>query len=280
MEKTLIDTLPKFLETLGLNEEPMGSYFTGSKPESGFSPKPMDLPTREKETENKVDWPTVFDNFSCALGHIWRARKKKTAACFSAEQFGCPGAAFWLGFNKPQVETIIHYVSTGIPDRMRGEHYCDSPDNLRQIFEYVDPPPAAARYCVFKPVSQFAGDDVPELVHFFTRPETLGGLHQLATYVTNDPEVVASPWSAACGSLVVWPRRYLAEGRPRAVLGGWDASARKFFKTDELSFTVPFDLFTSMLARFEDSFLKTKTWSTVRKKIDRSKKAWGEIKND
>jgi len=35
-----------------------------------------------------------------------------------------------------------------------------------------------------------------------------------------------------------------------------------------------------MLNRFDGSFLKSKTWSTVRKKIDRSKKAWGEIKDD
>ncbi|CAD7846807.1 MAG: hypothetical protein [Olavius algarvensis Delta 4 endosymbiont] len=275
-----VEKIPPFLETLGLTEEPLGSYFTDHRPDDGLAPAAMDLPTVEKERRNEIDWQAVFGNFSCALGHIWRARKKNLPACFSAEQFGCPGAAFWLGFNKPQVETIIHYVSTGIPDRMQGEHYCDSPDNLRRILEYIDPPAAAARYCVFKPLSLFAGDERPELVHFFTRPETLGGLHQLAAYVTSDPEVVVSPWSAACGSLVVWPRRYLAEGRLKAVLGGRDTSARKFFKTDELSFTVPMEMFTGMLTRFEGSFLKTKTWSLVRKKIDRSKKAWGEIKDD
>jgi len=31
-----------------------------------------------------------------------------------------------------------------------------------------------------------------------------------------------------------------------------------------------------MLERFEDSFLMTRTWSTVRKKISRSKRTWGE----
>jgi hypothetical protein len=64
--------------------------------------------------------------------------------------------------------------------------------------------------------------------------------------------------------------------RNKAVLGGWDPSARKFFKTDELSFTVPFEMFVEMLNRFETSFLKTETWPIVQKKIARSKKAWGE----
>ena len=276
MDKHTLDRLPQFLDILGLDEVPMGIFYTDKKPLDGFSPKPNDLPTREREIANEIDWQNVFGQFSCVLGNIWRARKKKTAAYFSAEQFGCPGGAFWLGFNKPQAETIIHYVSTGIPNWTDGELYCESPDELRRIFEYVDPRPAPKKFCVFKPVDQFTPDEEPELVSFFMRPESLSGLHQLAAFVTNNPEVVASPWGAACGNLVVWPLHYLSRGIDRAVLGGWDPSARKFFKTDELSFTVPLRMFQDMLHRFDASFLKTKTWSTVQKKIARSQKAWGE----
>jgi len=268
--------MSNFRETLGLDEEPMGLSYEDEKPFDGFSPKQLDLPTREKESRNEIDWQGVFAGFSCVMGHIWRARKKKTAAWFSAERFGCPGGAFWLGFNKPQAETIINYVSTGVPNWTTGELYCDSPDALRQIFDFIDPRPAPKKYCVIKPVSHFDENREPELVIFFVRPESLCGLHQLATFVTNDPEVVVSPWSAACGSLAVWPLHYLARGKRKAVIGGWDPSARKFFKTDELSFTVPAVMFQAMLARFEESFLTTKTWSTVRKKIERSRAAWGE----
>ncbi len=276
MDADVLKLLPNFLKTLGIDEEPMGLFYTDEKPGEGFSPKPMDLPTREKEMQNDIDWQAIFGQFSCAIGHIWRARKKKTAAYFSAKQFGCPGGAFWLGFNKPQAETIINYVSTGIPGWSEGELYCESPDALRRIFEYVDPRPAPGKYCVIQPLSLFKTGETPELVLFFLRPEALTGLHQLAAFVTNDPEVVASPWSAGCGSLAVWPLHYLAKKQNKAVLGGWDPSARKFYKTDELSFTVPFRMFTDMLVRYKESFLKNKVWSTVQKKIDRSKKAWGE----
>lgn len=276
MNPEVVKSLPKFLEVLGLDEAPMGIFFTNEKPVDGFSPKPMDLPMREKEMKNEIDWQAVFTQFSCVIGNIWRARKKKTMAYFSAEQFGCPGGAFWLGFLKPQAETIIHYVSTGIPNRMEGEFYCDSPDNLRQMFEYVDPKPASHKFCIFKPLNSFTEEENPELVTFFVRPEVLSGLHQLATFLTNDPEVVVSPWSAACGSLVAWPLHYLSKGLNKAVIGGWDPSARKFFKTDELSFTVPFGMFAEMTNRFDESFLKTSTWANVQKKITRSKKAWGE----
>jgi uncharacterized protein (DUF169 family) len=277
MNQKIAKSLPRFLEVLGLDEEPMGIFYSDEKPADGFSPKPTPLPTREAEIKNKIDWQAVFTQFSCVIGNIWRARKKKTAAYFSAEQFGCPGGAFWLGFLKPQTETIIHYVSTGIHNRMEGEFYCDSPDSLRQIFEYVDPRPASHKFCIFKFLSSFSKEENPELVTFFSRPEALSGLHQLATFVTNDPEVVVSPWSAACGSLVIWPLHYLSKGANKAVIGGWDPSARKFFKTDELSFTVPFKMFTEMINRFDESFLKTKTWTNVKKKINRSKKAWVKV---
>ena len=277
MDSQIVKDLPKFLEVLRLDEEPMGIFYTDEQPAEGFSPKPMDMPTKEKEAKNEIDWQSVFGQFSCAMGHIWRARKKKTTAYFSATQFGCPGGAFWLGFNKPQTETIIHYVSTGIPNWTEGEFYCDSPDELRRIFEYVDPRPAPKTYCVVKPISNFSENEDPELITFFTRPESLSGLHQLAAFVTNDPEVVVSPWGAGCGSAVIWPLHYLSKGENRAVIGGWDPSARKFFKTDELSFTVPLAMFGDMLNRFEESFLKTKSWATVQKKIERSKKIWGEL---
>jgi uncharacterized protein (DUF169 family) len=130
---------------------------------------------------------------------------------------------------------------------------------------------------VIKPVSALGSDETPELVAFFCRPEVLSGLHQLAFFMTNDPEVVVSPWSSGCGSLLAWPQKFLEQGKPRAVIGGWDPSARKFYKTDELSFTVPLEMFRKMLDRFEESFLKTETWSTVQKKILRSRRAWGEV---
>lgn len=277
MDIHIKSAVPDFIDILGITEEPMAMFFTDNKPANGYSPKPNDMPTREREENNEIDWPRVFGQFSCVIGNIWLARKKKTAAYFSSRQFGCPGGAFWLGFNKPQAETIIHYVSTGIPGQMQGEHYCDSPDTLRRIFEYVDPVPATNEYCVFKPVSQFSENETPLLVSFFTRPESLNGLHQLATYVTHDPEVVASPWSAACGSLVVWPLHYLKKGQNKAVIGGWDPSARKFFKPDELSFTIPFVMFSQMLDQYKNSFLMSKTWKNVHKKINKSKKAWNEF---
>jgi len=275
-EKEKETSLEAFMDAIGLAEGPMGMYYTDRQPPQGFSPKGGVLPTAAEEAEGKVDFGSLFSNFSCVLGNIWRARTKGTSAFFDKEHFGCLGGAFYLGFLKPQLEIIAHYVSSGIPGMMEGEHYLDSPEATRDFFAAIDPRPAPRQFCVFKPVSQFEGEETPEVVIFFARAEVISGLNQLATFVTNDMEVVYSPFGAGCSNIVTWPLKYLSQGKLKAVLGGWDPSDRKFLKTDEITFAVPYEMYLRMVARWPESFLTTNTWATVKKKIARSRKAWGE----
>ncbi len=272
--------LQAFLEALGLREEPMGMYYTDRQPTQGFSPKPGVLPTAAEEAEGKVDFGSLFADFSCVMGNIWRARTKGTSAFFDREHFGCLGGAFYLGFLKPQLEIIAHYVSSGIPGIMEGEHYLESPEATRDFFAAIDPRPAPKRFCVFKPLSRFDADETPEVVIFFARGEVIGGLNQLATFVTNDIEVVYSPFGAGCSNIVTWPLRYLAQGKLKAVLGGWDPSDRKFLKPDEITFAVPHEMYRRMINRWPESFLTNHTWANVKKKIARSRKVWGEDQDD
>jgi len=266
-----------FFDVLGLGEEPLGMYYSDARPAGAITPAAAILPSREDEAENRVDWAALHVNWSCVIGVLWRARHKQTAACFDREHFGCVGGAFYLGFLKPQLEAIVHFVSSGIPGQLEGEHYLESPRVVRDFFGRIDPRPAPARFCIFKPLSQFSDGEQPELVTFFSRPESIAGLNQLATFVTNDFEAVLSPFGAGCSNILTWPLRYLAEGKLKAVLGGWDPSDRKFLKPDEITFTVPAEMFNMMVQRWHESFLTTKTWEGIRKKIDRSRKVWGEV---
>jgi uncharacterized protein (DUF169 family) len=264
------------LEVLGLREEPMGVHYTELEPQGGISPQPCTLPTAEMEARGEVDWEETYTNFSCIIGNLWRARKKGVPAHFDQTRFGCLGGAFFLGYLKPQLERIIHYVSTGVPGILEGECYLESPEVTRQFYETIDPRPAPASFCVFKPLSQFTGDEEPEVVIFFARPESISGLNQLATFVTNDFEAVYSPFGAGCANIVTWPLKYVQWGLLKAVLGGWDPSDRRFLKPDEITFAVPLEMFRRMAARWPESFLTKQAWATVRKKIDLSRKKWGE----
>jgi uncharacterized protein (DUF169 family) len=272
------EALSAMLEALGLREEPFGIFYTDTEPAEGFAPAAGQPLSLESEHQGKINFQAVSKNISCVLGKLWLARKKKSAAYFDAGRYGCPGGSFYLGFHKPQLDFITCYVSTGIPGtQVHGERYLSSPEVTRRAFTYMDPRPAPRRFCVFKPISQFSTDEQPELVTFFARGEVLAGLCNLATFVTDDWEIVATPFGAGCSFMVSWPLLYLAQGKARAVLGCGDPSARKFMKPDEMTFTVPYALYEAFLARWQESFLKTDTWNSVKKKIMKSEKAWGEL---
>ena len=268
--------LEELLEILGRIEEPMGMFYTDLRPEEGFVPKPGRIPTVEEEARNEVDFAALGNDFSCVIGMIWLARKKRSLAWFDREHFGCLGGAFFLGFMQQQLEFNVHYVSTGIPGVLEGERYLASPSVTRNFYNSIAPRPAPKAFCVFKPLSRFAEGEAPELVIFFGRPEALSGLHQLATFLTGDFSAVQSPFGSGCANIITWPLKYMEEGNLKAVLGGWDPSDRPFMKTDELTFAVPFALYEMMLERWRESFLTAPAWQNVLKKIGRSREAWNE----
>ena len=128
-----------FCDILGLSEEPLGMHYTPRPPERACRRQPAILPTADMEAAGEVDWEATFANFSCVIGVLWRARKSGKPAYFDQTRFGCLGGAFYLGFNKPQLEFITHYVSTGQPGVMEGECYLDSPATVRRFFESSTP---------------------------------------------------------------------------------------------------------------------------------------------
>ena len=83
-------------------------------------------------------------------------------------------------------------------------------------------------------------------------------------------------YGSGCANIFAWPLSYRRKGQRKAVIGGADPSCRPFMGVDELSFTVTTDTLLAMQEAFPRSFLAGKTWTAVRKKIDRSRKVWEE----
>lgn len=266
----------RLLELLGHEESPFGVHYSDQKPD-GFGPKPGELFTREREEAGEINWGEAFGNFSCIMGNVWLARKKKKAAWLSHEESGCMGGGFYAGMYRPYLEMNVHYVSTGFPGTpMEGEHYLPSPDSMRAFMDESIPPAAPAKYCVLKPLEQFTDAEPPLVVTFFARPEVMTGLHSLVGYAAGSHNAVVSPFGAGCTAIIAWPLAYQQRGVECAVLGGFDPSARKFMKTDELSLAMPLSLYRKILDAMETSALVRHTWEGVRKKVLKSRRAWGD----
>jgi uncharacterized protein (DUF169 family) len=278
VDPSILEDTETLLGHLGLTEEPIGFYYDNILPDGAIGPPKGPEISRELEEQGQLNMHEVFQAFSCVLGNIWRARKKKVAAFISAEEFGCPGGAFYTSMIKPNLKFIENYVTTGIPETpIHGERYLPSPDIMRTFLKRVSPRDAPAKYCIFKPLSLFTEKEEPEFIIFFARPEVISGLFTLTTFTTGDVDCVASPFGAGCTNIVAWPLYYLEKGMEKAVLGGFDPSQRKFMKADELTFTVPFALYRKMLNTIPESIFNVDgAWSTVLKKVHRSARAWGE----
>lgn len=279
MQPMLKDTTT-FMDHLGLSEEPFGVYYADTNPDNAYGSKKGTPISRELEDRGKLDMQEMMKSFSCVMGNIWLARKKHGAAFISTEEYGCPGGVYYCSMMKPHLRFIEHWVSTGFDGTpLHGERYMPNPDAMREFMLKVNPREAPAKYCIFKPLSQFSDGDEPEFVIFFARPEVLTGLFVQTVFTTGDMECVVSPFGASCTNLLGWPLYYKKQGVEKAVIGGFDPSARKFMKTDELTFTVPLSLYEKMLAALPESMFNYDTdWKNVRKKVVRSAKAWGEEK--
>lgn len=273
--KERIERTHDLMRATGITEEPFGVHYADTLPEPAFGPSEGPLLSREMEERGEVDFASAMGSFSCLMGNVWLARRKKRAAFISRKQYGCFGGSFYCGFLPRHLRMQENYVSTGIPGTpMHGERYIASPEAMCRFLEDLAPPPAPAQYCILKPLSLFSNGESPEYITFFARMESITGLQTMVYFVTGDHGAVEVKFGSACAHMVSWPRAYAAKGVERAVLGGCDPSARKFMKTDEMLLTIPLGLYDKMLASMPESLLGTETWKNVMKKVGRSNKAW------
>jgi len=129
------------MAALGTTEEPMGIFYTSEKPANGLCPRPQTpLHSLSENGNGEINWN------SCVLGKVRRARREKVPAYFDQEHYGCLGGAFFMGF-KPCYESFEPaLLSTGIPGKMTGEYYVDSPETGRRFYDGFEPPKASSRY--------------------------------------------------------------------------------------------------------------------------------------
>lgn len=243
--KERLDTqnLSRFLEALGATEVPLGMRHSARLPD--------DAATRKGKGHR------------CVVCRLNLARRTRRPVAFSRST-GCAGGDFFLGLDKPLPDFLPDYISGG-------ERYAAGAEAARAFYLECEPPPARERYLVFQRLD--AMDDAAgacELVAFFARPVVVSGLHQLAFFVTDDTQAVASPFGSGCANLVAWVYHYMGQGRLKAVLGGWDPSCRPCLGVEEITFAMPWEMFRRMLAVWEDTFLTTGSWARVRRKAGES----------
>jgi hypothetical protein len=186
---------------------------------------------------------------------------------FSAESIGCPGGKRYCGFGGTLREDFNYFLSYGIPGKVEGERYKKSPELVAKVMARSSQITAPAPYIVFKRWDQIDEPEHPEVVVFMAAPDVLAGLFTLANFDEADQIGVIPPFGAGCAQVVQYPYMEQQSERPRCVIGLFDPSARPYLPPDALSFAAPMKKFAVMVRHMDESFLTTKTWDKIRKRI-------------
>jgi hypothetical protein len=197
----------------------------------------------------------------CVVALLAQARNGR-ALRLSAESAGCGGARRYLGFGQELEPDFAYFLSCGVPGRLEGERYKQSPELVQSFVAHSQPFTAPAPFLVVKRWDGLDAEDAPEIVIFLAPPDVLAGLFTLANYDETDDAVVA-PFGAGCASIIQRPYLEARSRRPRVVLGMFDVSARPYVPPDVLSMAIPMQKFERMVANMDQSFLATRSWAKL-----------------
>lgn len=219
------------------------------------------------DEEDKVEKVKPGSVHRCVIAALKKVRQGESL-CFDLDAIGCQGGKRYLGFSQKIMPDFEYFLSCGITGKLEGERYKKSPELVRQAMEYQRPIKAPGRYIVFKRWDHLSENDAPLVVIFFARPDVLSGLFTLANFDQAEPYGVIAPFGSGCSTIVHYPFLESMSDHPRAVIGMFDVSARPFVNRDEISFSLPVNRFITMINNADESFLITKSWKAVQKRID------------
>lgn len=254
----------KIALAIGLKNSPVAILWTDEKPEKGLH---------------------FQEGKEGCMGPMLVAASKGRTANFDRKTIGCPGgrAGLGLGFDNSNNDFpggMEYFLSTGnkelykteegrkiaeeMPVLAEGEGYYKSPEVAKKIIQKIPKLDVPSEYVVFKPLEKVKPEEKPKVVVFLATPDQLSALLVLANYEGEHlNHSVIAPMGSGCSTIGLIPYIEGQSENPRAVLGLFDISVRKYIDKNILSFSIPYKLFEKMERNVEGSFLQKEEWLEI-----------------
>jgi hypothetical protein len=100
--------------------------------------------TNIEDTAERVPIPAAH---LCMIGVLARVRKGASLS-FDVDSIGCGGGKRYTGFTQDISPTFEYFLSCGIPGKLEGERYKNSPELVKEMLKIVPQFKAPARFIV------------------------------------------------------------------------------------------------------------------------------------
>lgn len=167
--------------------------------------------------------------------------------CFAADQAGCSGASFYLGFTEPSPGAGRFLCEV--------EGYKKSVELGQAFYEALAVTPRPAPYIVWQSCTEVPNGTCIEVVNLWGSGDMLSDLVTIANYDSRDNQNVTIPFAAGCQSIWTIPFQEQNAEIPRGVVGCLDPSIRRYLAPGTVSFSVPAERFLEIIGHIPGSFL-------------------------
>ena len=196
----------------------------------------------------------------CMFKQFHRAYRGETVS-FCENKFTCGGGKLYLGLG-PIPDNVYNFVSNI-------EKYKKNPEITKTSISLINAQKDNSKYINFKRIDKLDSFDNIEGLIFFANPDLLSGLFTWANYDMEDINSVQSPWGSGCSSTVTALVNENRRNGNHCFLGLFDISARPFFKSDILSFSIPMSRFKVMQETMSECCIAgAPAWEKLKKRIN------------
>ena len=124
-------------------------------------------------------------------------------------------------------------------------------------------------YLNFIRIDQAKSFEGTEGVMFYATPDMLSGLCGWAFFDNNAPDAVVSQFGSGCSTVVSMTVVENERKGNRCFIGLLDPSVRPWVGKNELSFTIPYSRFATMMETMKDCFLfDSHAWEKIKARLD------------
>lgn len=194
----------------------------------------------------------VHDKSTCMFRYMEQVREGKKI-CFSAQEYGCSGAGFYLGF-----KSLGNKAGYFLAEK---EKFKKSVEYGNAFYDAVKPIKTTAKYLILGKLQSISENVNIEVVNLWVDSLGLTGLVTLANYDRETNDNVIIPFASGCQSMWTIPYMEKDNKKPRAVVGCMDPAMRRYIKSDILLFSVSAKRLAEMAENVEGSFLQRSGWT-------------------